>query len=236
MKRIVIICQGRTGSTNLSDFYKKKYKIKNLGEVFRRKVYIDSPDTLISELSNKPTWIVKLIPLQVLRAAISSFLKKKFPQNIFNNKIRVLQHLENFQNSGTNYKYYREYEKEITQEAIDICLKIIDISDHHCYLYRKNFVSQVKSLVNAELSKEYGPNRIKEKIYAPDERIKGTYNSLVKTYELIKMIYEKSPNDIISTESLTVRSTYNPIVTKGNFDIISNYDVEKEVFNMHSPH
>lgn len=229
MKKIVIICQGRTGSTNLSDYYKKKYKIKNLGEVFRHNVYTNDPDTLIQELTNKPNWIVKLIPFQVLNAAFAAFLKKKYPPT-FNNKMRIFHYIENFKNESTNYSYYVENKQEILQEAIDICIKIISLSDHHCYLYRKDFIGQVKSLVGAAFSKEFGPNRTTEKIYVPDTNITNTSDSLIKTYELIKELYSLSPNEIITTESLVVGKKYNPINIKGNFDIISNYDVEKEVF------
>ena len=232
MRKIVIICQGRTGSTNLSDFYKKKYKIRNLGEIFRNKDYVNDPDSLIQELANKKNWIVKLIPIQVLHAAFASFLKKKYPVTSFNIKMRIFQHIENFRNSGTNYSYYLEYKQEIFQEAIDICLKIINLSDHHCYLYRKDFVGQVKSLVSANISQEFGPNRAKEKVYVPEELITSTRNSLIKTYELIKEIYTRSPNDIISTESLTVGKKYNPVTVKSYLALLDDYDVGKEVFNI----
>jgi hypothetical protein len=89
MKKIVIICQGRTGSTNLSDFYKKKYKIKNMGEVFRNLNCVKDPEHLINELTKKPNWIVKLIPLQVLHSAFVSFINKKYSQLSFNNSTRV---------------------------------------------------------------------------------------------------------------------------------------------------
>jgi hypothetical protein len=231
MRKIVIICQGRTGSTNLSDFYKKKYKIKNLGEIFRNKDCVNDPDSLIQELANKKNWIVKLIPIQVLNVAFATFLKKKYPLS-FNNKMRIFQHIENFRNSGTNYDYYLKHKQEIFNEAIDICIRVINLSDHHYYLYRKNFVAQVKSLVSATMSQEYGPNREKEKIYVPDEIITSTRNSLIKTYELIKEVYTRSPNEVISTESLTVGKKYNSIIVNGNFDIIENYEVEKEVFTV----
>ena len=232
MRKIVIICQGRTGSTNLSDFYKKKYKIRNLGEIFRNKDYVNDPDSLIQELANKKNWIVKLIPIQVLHAAFASFLKKKYPVTSFNNKMRIFQHIENFRNSGTNYSYYLEHKQEIFQEAIDICLKIINLSDHHCYLCRKDFIGQIKSLVSADISQEFGPNRAKEKVYVPEELITSTRNSLIKTYELIKEIYIRSPNDIIFTESLTVGKKYNPITLKSNSVSLDDYDVGKEVFNI----
>ena len=232
MRKIVIICQGRTGSTNLSDFYKKKYKIRNLGEIFRNKDYVNDPDSLIQELANKKNWIVKLIPIQVLHAAFASFLKKKYPMTSFNNKMRIFQHIENFRNCGTNYSYYLEHKQEIFQEAIDICLKIINLSDHHCYLCRKDFIGQIKSLVSADISQEFGPNRAKEKVYVPEELITSTRNSLIKTYELIKEIYIRSPNDIIFTESLTVGKKYNPITLKSNSVSLDDYDVGKEVFNI----
>lgn len=232
MKRIVIICQGRTGSTNLSDFYKKKYKIKNLGEVFRHKDYIDDPDELIKELSAKQTWIVKLIPIQVLKAAFLAFLKKKYSQKIFNNRMRVNHHVENFDLYRTNYSYYIENKDEILKEAVDICLKIIKLSDHHCYLYRKDFIRQIQSLSRALLTKEYGPNREKENIYITDEVIIRTRIGLINTYELIKKIYKILPSEIISTESLDMSEKYNSITVKGNFDLIEDYDVEKQVFQI----
>ena len=232
MKRIVIICQGRTGSTNLSDFYKKKYKIKNLGEVFRHKDYVDNPDNLISDLLVKQTWIVKLIPIQVLHAAFLSFLKKKYSQRIFNNKMRIIQHVENFKTSGTSYSYYIENKEEIFQEAVDICSKIIEISDHHCYLYRKDFVGQIRSLASASITNEFGPNREKEKVYVPDEVIIGTRTGMIKTYELIKKIYTRSPGEVVSTESLRNSKKYNSITVKGNFSIIEDYDVEEQVFRV----
>jgi hypothetical protein len=232
MRKIVIICQGRTGSTNLSDFYKKKYKIKNLGEVFRHKDYVDNPDDLINELSVKQTWIVKLIPIQVLNAAFLSFLKKKYSQKIFNNKMRVIQHVENFKASGTSYSYYIENKEEIFQEAIDICLRIIELSDHHCYLYRKDFVGQIKSLASAFMTNEFGPNREKEKVYVPDEVIIGTRAGMIRTYELIKKIYTQSPSEAVSVESLSIGKKYNSITVKGNFDIIEDYDVEEQVFQV----
>jgi hypothetical protein len=232
MRKIVIICQGRTGSTNLSDFYKKKYKIKNLGEIFRNKDYVNDPDSLIQELANKKNWIVKLIPIQVLNAAFASFLKKKYPVTSFNNKMRIFQHIENFRSSLTNYNYYLEHKQEIFQEAIDICLKIINLSDHHCYLYRKDFVGQIQSLVGAAMSHEYGPNRTKEKVYVPEELITSYRDSIIKTYELIKEIYIRSPNDIISTESLTVGKKYNPVTVKSNSVSLDDYDVGKEIFGI----
>jgi hypothetical protein len=231
MKRIVIICQGRTGSTNLSDFYKKKYKIKNLGEVFRHKGYVDDYNSLINDLSNKPKWIVKIIPIQVLNAAFLSFLKKKYPPT-FNNKMRIFQHIEAFRSTGTSYSYYLEYKQEIFQEEVNICLQIINLSDYHCYLYREDFAGQVKSLVSAAMSQEYGPNRAKEKVYVPEEFIINTRNSLIKTYELIKEIYTKYPNDIVTTESLAIGKKYNPITVKSKLEKLDDYDVGKEVFGI----
>lgn len=232
MKRIVIICQGRTGSTNLSDFYKKKYKIKNLGEVFRHKDYVDDPDELIKELSAKQTWIVKLIPIQVLKAAFLAFLKKKYSQKIFNNRMRVIQHVENFKTSGTSYDYYIEHKEEILKEAVSICSTIIELSDHHCYLYRKDFIGQIRSLASASMTNEFGPNREKEKVYVPDDVIIGTRTSIVRTYELTKRIYTTFPGEIVSTESLSIGKKYNSITVKGNFDLIEDYDVEKQVFQI----
>jgi len=232
MRKIVIICQGRTGSTNLSDFYKKKYKIKNLGEVFRRKDYVNNPDDLINELSVKQTWIVKLIPIQVLNAAFLTFLNKKYSQKLFNNKIRIIKHLENFDLYRTNYNYYVENKEEILKEAVDICLKIIHLSDHHCYLYRKDFVGQIRSLSRALLTQEYGPNREKENIHITDEVIIKTRIGLINTYELIRNIYKISPGEIISTESLNMSEKYNSIAVKGNFNIIEDYDIEEQVFEI----
>lgn len=232
MKRIVIICQGRTGSTNLSDFYKRKYKIKNLGEVFRHKDYVDDYTSLINDLANKPNWIVKLIPIQVLNAAFVSFLRKKYSQTSFNNKMRVFQHLESFRSTGTSYDYYLQHKQEIFQEAVDICLKIINLSDYHCYLYREDFASQVKSLVSAAMSQEYGPNRSKEKVYVPEELVISTRNSLIKTYELVKEIYTHSPNSVITTESLNAGKRYNPITVKSKLETVDDYDVGKEVFGI----
>jgi hypothetical protein len=233
MKKIVIICQGRTGSTNLSDFYKKKYKIKNMGEVFRNLNYVKDSEYLINELNKKPNWIVKLVPLQVLRSAFVSFINKKYSQLSFNNKMRVFQHIEHFKNNGTNYSYYIENKEEILQEAIDICVKIIKVSDHHCYLYRRDFIGQIKSLVSASIVKEYGPNRKKEKVYVPTEKIATTSNNIIDTYELIQRLYAIIPGELIETESMRVGKKYNQITVYGNFDTINNYDIEREVFHLY---
>lgn len=233
MKKIVIICQGRTGSTNLSDFYKKKYKIKNMGEVFRNLNYVKDSEHLIDELNKKPNWIVKLVPPQVLHSAFILFVNKKYSQLSFNNKMRVFQHIEHFKNDGTSYSYYIKNKEEILQEAIDICIRIIKVSDHHCYLYRRDFIGQIKSLVSASMLKEYGPDRKKEKVYAPAEKIATTTSNIIDTYELIQRLYTIIPGELIETESMRIGKKYNQITVYGEFDTISNYDIEKEVFHLY---
>jgi hypothetical protein len=204
-----------------------------MGEVFRNLNCVKDPEHLINELNKKPNWIVKLVPLQVLHSAFVSFINKKYSQLSFNNKIRIFQHIENFKNNGTSYSYYIENKEKILQEAIDICLRIITVSDHHCYLYRRDFIGQIKSLVSASIVKEYGPNRKKEKVYAPTEKIATTSNSIIDTYELIQRLYAIIPGELIETESMRVGKKYNQITVYGNFDTINNYDIEREVFHLY---
>jgi hypothetical protein len=235
MKRIVIICQGRTGSTNLSDYYKKKYKIKNMGEVFRNSEYKKDPSDLFKKLTNKPNWIIKLIPIQVLNSAVNEFLKIHVPNKTFNDKIRIRQNLEDFQTYGTEGEFYKKNKKEIVQIFVDICSKIILLSDKHIFLYRRDFNSQVKSLVIANRTNEFGPERIKEKTAALSYEIQNTFNSLRQTYELVRAVFLSVPGETLAIEDFNFGKKYNPVKLLTDVSQLEFYDVEKEVFDIKKP-
>jgi hypothetical protein len=234
MKRIVIICQGRTGSTNLSDFYKKKYNIKNMGEVFRNLEYKKDPNKLVLDLNNKPNWIVKLVPIQMLDAAVNEFLAIGGPGKTFNDKIRTRQYLEDYLQYRTESKFYKKNKKEITNIIINLCIKIIALADKHVYLYRKDIHSQVKSLTIASRTKEFGPYRAKEKAAVFSEELRQTFNSLKQTYELIKEVYSVVPGELLALEDFDfdIGKKYNSITLVGDKHHLEEYNVEVEVFGI----
>jgi hypothetical protein len=109
---------------------------------------------------------------------------------------------------------------------------LISLSTNHKFLYRKNFIDQVKSLACAFSSNTFSPYRNHLNVILTDQEILDIRDRLVNDYYKMKDLYNLFPAEIIAYEDFATPNEKYPDYesVEGNFDIIEDFDVLKEVF------
>jgi hypothetical protein len=116
--------------------------------------------------------------------------------------------------------------------GLDFYKTLITLSTNHKFLYRKNFIDQVKSLACANNSKIFNYNREYVDVVLSDVEILNARKLLFEEYYMMKDLYDLFPGEIIAYEDFSTPDKKYPDYKniEGNFDIIENFDIFKEIF------
>jgi hypothetical protein len=208
-KTIIITLQRTGGSVYCVDLARQLGCI-NIGELFNPWV---SPEKFINHiLSTNPSAEEKIKYLE----ETNSWVMKLMPPFI-EIKSELL--------SPNNYR-------KRPWGGLEFYKKLINVSTNHKFLYRKNFIDQTKSLACAFSSSTFSKNRKNFDVVLTDEEILFARNTLVSDYYKMKDLYDLFPGEIIAYEDFAKVDEKYPDYknVQGNFDIIEDFDVLKEVF------
>jgi hypothetical protein len=116
--------------------------------------------------------------------------------------------------------------------GLELYKELINICTDHKFLYRKNFIDQTKSLACAFSSNTFSRNRKNFDVVLTDKEIINAKNILLEEYYKMKDLYDLFPAEIIAYEDFATPNRKYPDYknVQGNFDIIEDFDVLKEVF------
>jgi LPS sulfotransferase NodH len=111
-------------------------------------------------------------------------------------------------------------------------MELLEISTEHVFLYRKNFIEQARSWVLCENAQIFSPERHNISSTVSDLQILDARRIIYDEYLDIKKIYKKYPSNIIAYEDFATSDKKYPDYksVQGNFNIIEDFDVLKEVF------
>ena len=150
-----------------------------------------------------------------------------------NSKIEYIKNTENWVLKIFPHHIEKDDLKRRPWGGLDFYKTLITLSTNHKFLYRKNFIDQVKSYACAVNSNLWG-NRRRDKfsIKISDKEIIDAKKILMNEYYKMKNLYDLFPAEIMAYEDFATPEEKYPDYknVQGNFDIIEDFDVLKEVF------
>lgn len=227
-KRIIVVTGQRASSTYHCQKIELEQYIEYLGELGHTTHHSDigalkSPREIFKYLQEKPGWVLKIIPIAV-KMTLNT-------ETVVTEKHELLK------------QYYMLQNKESTiviplNLAPAFYKDILFMATEVYYLYRKDFVAQVKSMAIAITTTDFSPNRAVDKhLNVPVNVIHQAYGDVMANWMIVKDLYQCFPSKVIALEDTDITGpgqtkypAYNNL--HGNFFLIRDFDVAQHVFGI----
>jgi len=218
-RKFLIIAPPRTGSTSYAFQLGKEYAVRTDPsiELFHPD-YVSlhyqnkSMAEFLQTLTHNSNWVFKIQPMQLLLWYHNT-------------------------NGGCLTKLTSNNQWLVNAELLEFYSDLIECSNHHIYLYRRNFIDQVLSRAVAYKTNKFFIDReATTPIILSDHEIMLARQEIYYQWQIIKILYNHKPGKVIALEdhsdNLYIKKypRYQNVV--GNTDLISDFDVESEIFGI----
>lgn len=179
----------------------------------------------------------KCVVITNYRTGSTSFVRQN--NKGISTKFEILKPFDNIQTIINNTKTLKteNYICKIMPDHISYNYEHLDIVLEHCdqivYLYRKNFVAQVKSWIAWNISQDYNHHYGPMKTYDIDvsqSQVEQYENTIRKNNDFLTECYKKYPGEVFAYEDIQTGKPYDRTNNWQTNPIIQPYNTQ-EMFN-----
>jgi hypothetical protein len=210
MKKILVVCPLRVGSTYFCNMLAAQHQLPVLPELFN----------ISDKLRMQQAWQDK-----------DNFYKMLKIEQQTESTISELYHTTEWVAKAVPY-YIWWQSKRKPAEFFRIFSDVHSLADQVYYLYRQDFQEHVRSTCASMITKRYFADRTPDHIQMSGDEIRSYENRIKQHWKLIRDLYKVFPGTLVKMEDLPGQR-YNQVYTfSPEFDQVSDFNISREVFGL----